>query len=53
MQVAERGSWPTASEERDPQAHNREELSSANNLNELGSGFFFRAPKRNMMLLTP
>lgn len=46
MEVAEGGSCPTAAKKRDPQPHNREELSSANNLHELISGFLFTAPKK-------
>lgn len=53
MEVAEGGSWPTASEEKGPSAPNREELSSANDLNELISRFFFRAPRKEQILPTP
>lgn len=53
MEVAERGSWPTALKKRAPSSPDGEELSYANSLRELMNRFVFRAPRKEQILLTP
>lgn len=41
-------SWWPARKKMEPQSYNLKDLNSANNLNELGNGFFLRAFRKNI-----